>query len=184
MRTNFRSAAVGATLLIAVIACGGSMSETEYVESLNALVVETGAEFETSIAIYGQIADPTMADFVALIDRGIAIKYKVRERFADFDPPAAIIEVHQIMVDHLDKLLDADEQLVARAETVDGLNELEQTAEFAAYEATNSSADSSCVGVQAKINNLATRESIDADWIPDLRLTVGASLGCDETGSG
>jgi len=37
-----------------------------------------------------------------------------------------------------------------------------------------------CLDVQARINALSDRTVIDDPWIPDLRLTVEAFLGCTE----
>jgi len=165
-------------------ACGGSMSETEYVEGLNALVVDAGSGLEAALATYEQIADPTLEEFVAFVERQLVVEYAVRERFETLDPPASIDDVHRIMVDTLARILAAAEGLVEVADTVSSLEEMEQTSEFAEYQAVNADADSMCLDVQAKINDLATRPIIDSPWITDLRLTVRAFLGCVEVEPG
>jgi hypothetical protein len=164
----------------------GSMSETEYVEDLNALVATARSNFEASVAAYEQIADPTMAEFVARVDREIAINSEFRQGFEALDPPDSIADVHRIIDDLLDRGLSAAEGLVAVADTVSSLEEAEQTPEFAEYRAADADIDRICLDIQRKLDDLATRRDvvIDAPWIPDLRLTVRAALGCGALGTG
>ncbi len=160
------------------------MTETEYVEDLNALVVTAGSDLEAALAAFEQITDPTLEEFVAFVDQQLTIEYGVRERFEALDPPDSIGEVHQVMVDTLDRILAVAEGVIQVADTVDSLEEMEQTPEFAEYHAVNAEADSMCLDVQARINDLATRPVIDNPWIADLRLTVQAFLDCDDVATG
>jgi hypothetical protein len=171
----------GASIAIVVAACGGQMSETEYVEGLNDLVVTAGSDLEAAYVAYEQIEDPTIADLVARIDRELAVEYAVRKKFEALDPPDSIAEVHRIMVDTLARLIDAAEGVVAVADTVGSLEEAEQTPEFAEYLAVNADADGICLDLQAEINDLAAdSEGFGAGpWVTDLRLTVRAFLDCD-----
>jgi hypothetical protein len=180
-----RTFLVGASLAIVVAACGGgSMSETEYVENLNSLVVSAGSGLEASLAAFEQIADPTLEEFVAFVEQQLVVEYEVRDWFKTLDPPDSIDDVNQVMVDTLARILVAAEGLVDVTDTVSSLEELERTPEFAEYQAVNADADSMCLDVQAKINDLSTRPIIDSPWIADLRLTVGAFLDCDDVGTG
>jgi hypothetical protein len=180
-----RTFLVGASLAIVVAACGGgSMSETEYVENLNSLVVSAASGLEASFAAFEQIADPTLEEFVAFVEQQLVVEYEVRDWFKTLDPPDSIDDVNQVMVDTLARILVAAEGLVDVTDTVSSLEELERTPEFAEYQAVNADADSMCLDVQAKINDLSTRPIIDSPWIADLRLTVGAFLDCDDGGTG
>ena len=68
-----RALLAGASLAIVLAACGGGlMSETEYVEALNDLVVNAGSDLEGVLVAYQQIEDPTWDAFVALVDRQLA----------------------------------------------------------------------------------------------------------------
>jgi hypothetical protein len=161
------------------------MSETEYVEGLNALFVTAASDIEASYTAYEQIAEPTLADFVARIEREIAVEYAVREEFEALDPPDSIADVHRIMVDGFVRLLAVAEGLVAVADTVSSLKEAEQTPEFAEYQAVHADPDGICLDLQAKINDLAASgEGFGGPWITDLRLTVRAFLGCGEFATG
>ena len=166
-----------AILTIVAAGCsGGSMSETEYVEGLNDLVVAASAKFETSYSIYGQVTDPTVADLAARIERELAIEYEVRGRFEALDPPDSIVEVDRIMVDTLARIIQVGEALVHASATVDSLDQLEQTTEFADYVSISTESDSMCPEVQAQFDILSNRAVIDDPWISDLRLTVRAFL--------
>ena len=77
------------------------MSETEYVENLNTLVVSAGSDLEAPLAAFEQIADPTLGDFVDLVEQQLIVEYEVRDRFETFDPPESIADVNQVMVDTL-----------------------------------------------------------------------------------
>ncbi len=156
------------------------MSETEYVEDLNVLVVNAGSDLEASAAAFEQIADPTLEEFVAFVEEQLVVEYEVRDRFETLDPPDSIDDVNQIMVDILIRILAASEGLVAAADTVGSLEALERTPEFAEYATVNADADSKCLDVQTRINDLSSRPVIDNPWIADLRLTVRAFLDCDE----
>lgn len=71
-----------------------------------------------------------MAEFVARVDREIAINSEFRQGFEALDPPDPIADVHRIIDDILDRGLSAAEGLVAVADTVSSLEEAEQTPEF------------------------------------------------------
>jgi hypothetical protein len=167
--------------MVVVAACsGGLTSETEYVESLNALVVDAGSDLEASFAAYEQIADPTLEDFIGFVEQQLVFEYQVRDRFDTFDPPGSIDEVNQVMVDALARIIAAAEGLVGVADAVGSLEELEQTPEFADYQGVNTDADSMCQDVQAKLNDLSARPVIDSPWLTDLQRTVLAFLDCDD----
>ena len=160
------------------------MSETEYVEDLNALVVNAGSGLEASLVTFEGIADPTLEEFVDLVEQQLIVEYEVRDRFEAFDPPGSIDDVNQVMVDTLARIIAAGEGLVDVADTVGSLKEIEQTPEFAEYQGVNADADSMCLDVEAKINDLSTRPVLDTPWLADLRLTVRAFLDCDDVGTG
>jgi hypothetical protein len=175
---------VSVSLMVVVAACsGGSMSGNEYVENLNALVVDAGSDLEASLTVYEQISDPTLDDFIGFVEQQLFYEYEVRDRFDTFDPPDTIDEVNQVMVDTLARIIAAAEGLVGVVDTVGSLEELQQTPEFAEYQGVNTDADSMCQDVEAKLNVLATRPAIDSPWLTDLQRTVRAFLDCDAAGA-
>jgi hypothetical protein len=171
----------GASLMVVVAACsGGPMSGDEYVESLNALVVDAGSDLEASFAAYEEVADPSLEDFIDFVEQQLVFEYEVRDRFDTFDPPGSVDEVNQVMVDTLARIIAAAEGLVEVVDTVGSLEELQQTPEFAEYRGVNTDADNMCQDVEAKLNVLSTGPAIDSPWLTDLQRTVRAFLDCDD----
>ena len=174
--------AVSVSVALAVAACSsGSMSETEYVENLNVLVVEAGSDLEAALATYRQIVDPTLEDFIDLVEQQLVFEYQVRDRFENFDPPDSIDDVNQVMVDTLARIITVAERLVDAADTVGSLEEIERTSEFVEYQGVNAKADSMCLDVQSKLNDLSDRPVIEGPWLADLERTVRAFLDCDDS---
>jgi len=179
-----RTLLAAASLVIVISACGGSTSETEYVEGLNALVKTARSDLEGPSLAYEQIAGSTKADLVAFVELEIAANYEARQEFDALDPPDSIADVHQVIDETLARGTIAAERLVAVADTVSSLEEVEQTPEFAEYQAANANSDRSCLDVQSKLDDLADSDrGIDNPWMPQLRLTVRVVLGCDESGT-
>ena len=172
----------GASLAIVLTACGGPMTATEYVDALNALVESGRSDLEASVMAYGQIAEPTMAESVAFIEREIAIRGEFLEGFEALDPPESLAEVHGVLGDVLLRLLAAAEGLVAAADSVSSLEEAEQTPEFAEYEAANADGTRACLEVQELLDDLVASGDAfaNAAWIPDVGLAVRAVLGCGD----
>lgn len=172
---------VGVCIMVMAAACGDNgMSETEYVENLNALVVDAGTGLAEPLAAYEQVADPTVDDFIGFVEEQLVVEYEVRERFGTFDPPSSLVEVNQVMVDTLAQIIAVAEDLVAVSDTVGSLEELQQTSEFAEYQGVNADADSMCEDVQAKLNDFSSRPEIDTPWLADLQRTVRAFIDCDD----
>jgi hypothetical protein len=163
------------------------MTATEYVEGLNALVATGRSDLEAAVVAQNQIAEPTMAESLAFIEREVAIRQEFLAGFEALDAPESIAEVHQALGDAMARLLAAAEALVAGAGTVSSLEEAEQTPEFAEYRAANADGARICLDVQAKLDDLAAGGEAFADtpWIPDeLGLAVRAALGCGEIETG
>ncbi|RLE12568.1 MAG: hypothetical protein DRJ28_08850 [Actinobacteria bacterium] len=182
-----RTLVAGVILAIAVAACGGSMTTAAYVESLNALVASGRSDLEAAVVAHGQIAEPTLAESFAFVEREVAIRQEFLAGFEALDPPNSIAEVHRVLADAMARLLAAAEGLVAGAGTVASLEEAEQTPEFAEYRAANADGSSVCLEVQAKLDDLVAggEAFADAPWIPnELSLAVRAALGCGEVATG
>ena len=169
---------VGLGMILA--SCGvGPMSETEYVESLNAMVTNAGTDLEAARVNYEQITNPTLDEFVEFVEQQLAVEYGVRDQFDSFDPPPSIVGVNQIMVDALGRIIAAAEALVAAADNVGTLEEIERTQEFAEYQMVNADSDNMCPDVQAEFDALSDGPAIDTPWLADLQLTARALLDCD-----
>jgi hypothetical protein len=163
------------------------MSADEYVEGLNDLVATTAPDLVASLAAYEQIADPTMADWAAFVEREIAIRRVFGDGFDSLDPPDAVAEVHRLMDDAVDRGLVATEALTAIADTASSPEEAQQTPEFAEYQAANADGSSRvCQDAVAKLDELAASSEAFADqpWVSSLGVTVRVRLRRNRNGLG
>lgn len=181
-----RTAVAGATLAIAIVACGGSMTADEYVENLNVLAATGLSDFEAAAVVYDQVAEPTLADELVFLEREVAIRRVFVEGFEALDPPESITEVHRLLGDAFVRLTLAAEGLAASAGIASNIEEAEQTPEFAEYRAANADGARVCLDVQEKLDDLtASGEAFDdVPWISGLDLVVKAALGCGEIETG
>lgn len=173
--------------MIALAACGGSMSADQYVDGLNNLVATTAPDLVASLAAYEQIADPTMADWAAFVEREVAIRRVFGDGFDELDPPEAVAEVHRFMDKAVDRGLLATEALIGVADTASSPEEAQQTPEFAEYQAANADGSSRvCQDAVAKLDKLAVSGEAFADqpWVSNLGVTVRAAFGCVEVETG
>lgn len=178
-----RGLATAMSLLLVIAACGGSMSPSEYVEGLNSFVADVGPDLDASVAAYEQIVDPTMDDWATFVEREIELHREINAKFGDLHPPDSIEEVHQILVDALERGLASTEALATVAATANTPAEAEMSAEFAEYLAAHAEGSSSvCRQVQDRLDELASsgEQFADAPWVSSLALTVRATLGCVE----
>jgi hypothetical protein len=158
------------------------MTADEYVENLNVLAATALSDFEAAAAVYGQVAEPTLADEVAFLEQEVAIRRVFLDGFETLDPPESIAEVHRLLGDAFVRLTLAAEGLAASAGTASDIEGAEQTPEFAEYLAANADGARICLEVQEKLDDLtASGEALDdVPWISDLDLVVKAALGCGE----
>ena len=169
--------------MLVLAACSGSMSADEYVAGLNDLIATTAPDLVESTAAYEQIADPTMEDWAAFVEREIAIRRVFGEGFDALDPPDAVTDVHRLMGDGLDRGLVATEALEVIANTASSPEEAQRTPEFAEYRAANADGASRvCQEAVAKLDELAASGEAFADqpWVSNLAVTVRAAFGCIE----
>ncbi len=171
------------SLLLAIAACGGATSPSEYVEGLNNFVADVGPDLDASRVAYEQIVEPTMDDWATFVDREIELHNEINAKFETLDPPNSVDEVHQILADALERGLASTEALAAVAATAGSVAEAEATAAYAEYVAAHAEGSSSvCRQAQDRLDDLASsgEQFADAPWVSSLTLTVRATLGCLE----
>ena len=119
-----------------------------------------------------------MAQSAAFLDDEVRLRGRFLEELDRLDPPEVIADVHMILRGVVVRLLDATEAVAEVAHSAGSLEELEGTPQLIEYEAANDDGNNVCLDVQARLDDLATAVPIDNSWIPDLRITVRAALGC------
>ena len=177
-----RSVLAVVSLAIVVAACGGSMTADEYVGDLNALAATGRSDFEAAADTYNQVAEPTLEDELAFLDKEVAIRHEFLKGFEALDPPGSITEVHRLLGDAFTRLTAAAEGLAVSTGAASSIEEAEQTPEFAEYLAANDDGARVCLNVQAKLDDLAAvGEAFENQpWLSGLGLAVRAAIGCGE----
>jgi len=172
-----------ACLGLIVVACGGgTLSLTEYVESLNVLVSDARGRLEAMYVQYGEISSPGEEDVTTLFSSEIVIRTDFQEGLVALDPPERFADLHAEIVETHGRILAASELLPARVGTVASREEFEQSAEFEAYQAANAAGTVICGELQAKLDTTADLGIFaDVPWIPgEMKEVVAAALGCEE----
>ena len=178
-----RSVRAGIFLTLILVACGGAtLSLTEYVDSLNALVSETTDQLEVADARFRQTPEPNREDAIALLNSHVVFRTELQNGLEALDAPEQIADLHALLVEGHAAVLAATELLPARVETAASPEEFEQSAELEAYETVNAETAVICRDLQAQLDATADRGTFqDVPWIPDeMKEVVVAVLGCDE----
>ena len=178
-----RSVGAGTFLTLILVACGGAtLSLTEYVDGLNALVSETTDQLEVADARFRQTPEPNREDAIALLNSHVVFRTELQNGLEALDAPEQIADLHALLVEGHAAVLAATELLPARVEAAASPEEFEQSAELEAYETANAETVVICRDIQAQLDATADRGTFqDVPWIPDeMKEVVVAVLGCDE----
>jgi hypothetical protein len=163
-----------------LVGCGGGGSSlTEYAESLEALVSEMSGQLEAG-DVRMSTGTPTIEDGREVLTSALDVRAEFQEGLTALDPPGVVADIHADLVDLHARIITAQEVFAARAETANGLEELDQSIEAQDYRATVAEAVPLCQELQAKIDATAAHAAFaDVPWIPgDLKEVVEVTFGC------
>jgi hypothetical protein len=175
-----RSSLAVVCLTVMLVACGsGGLSLTEYAERLDVLALELGEQLDAGDARMST-GTATLADAQEVLTSALAARADFQEGMTALDPPEEFADVHTDFVEVHSRIIAAQEAFVARTATAATLEELDQSAEAAAYRAIGSEAASLCEEFRARIDTTADREVFaDTPWIPgDIKEVVAVTFGC------
>lgn len=180
----------GACLVLVTVACGGGeISQTEYVERLNAIVERAAGEYEelvTSpqgavlVAEATQLSDFTPQDLQSALEQVRGIEIEVEEATGAIEPPEHLAQLHHFFFDFDGAFISSQEAMAARAGTATNWLELSESAEMAAYRVALAEDKQACTTAQATMNAGAEGGgfAIDAWLSAELKEAVEAVLGC------
>lgn len=175
-----RKVLVVGCLAVVFSACGGGgVSLTEYAETLEALASVMIEQLEVG-DVQMATGTPTIEDAREVLTGAPGIRIEFQQALTDLDPPEEMADLHGELIDLHARIITAQQVLAARAESATTLEELEQSAELAAYRVTQADAVLVCREMQARIDATAGRDIfVDTPWIPgDLKEVVEVAFGC------
>lgn len=175
-----RSVMVGLGVGMLLSSCGGgSLSLTEYVDSLNAVNDRLNPQAEILISDLEQSTTPR--EVGVAMERMAALRIESVQAAEALDPPEQIADLHHLFLGWEKRLLPIEVAFAARAGSVAGWEELLESAEVAAYRTALVEGKQGCIEFQARLDATANRGVFeDTPWIPSaLSEIVAARLGCD-----
>jgi hypothetical protein len=166
---------------IAIGACGGGPSLTEYaavvedaVAAMNAEVDAAHAEFDSDV--------PTPARAGLLMDRRAAARSAFVAFLEDLEPPEEAEELHALALQVVDRLSNAEAALAAKAAATApaDLDLLWNSAEARQLEAVDESAVAMCNLAQETFDSTSEREGFSgSSWMPPaLKEVVDVAFRC------
>ena len=168
-----------ACIVFVVTACGGgSLSLTEYSELLQSAIFDMTDEFDV---IEAEWASATMVeDGKEVLDKAVAIRTDLQNSLTDVNPPEALADLHEYLVEQHGRVLAVMAAWDVRAETAGSLDELKESSEAVAYWDLDAEMRPLCLEFQARLDATAEREVFaEAPWIPsDMKEVVSLVLGC------
>ena len=155
--------------LLLVVGCGGTLSLTEYSETVEGLIADMNDSVGPLVASYE--AMPQSVDRAQALLRGtVAARSEFLDRYQDLEPPDQIRELHAIGVEVISEMRAAEEKLAARAgelETAADLGALWLSAEYTAAIAANQRASNLCEQLQRETDATADRGPfVGLPWLP------------------
>ncbi len=175
-----------AVIAVVVSGCGsGEKPLDEYVEDLNAVVNQAGAEYEAIVAspqgeVFvaegAQLSDFTPQDLQVALERVAAIQVEALAAIEAIEPPDQVAELHHLFFRELP--FDA---LAARAGSAADWEELSASAEMAAYRAALVADIQVCDDFKAELDPVTGGGGFAIDaWLSAGLKEVGeALLGCE-----
>ena len=181
---------VAAAICSALLAsCGsGDVTLTEYIGEVEAL----------TNAMYGQLdrvstevasAPVTVEDIQVAYTQAAAAFREFSDGLTTLEPPPEVAETHDAALGMAASLAGAGEAFAARADLIEGEQELDQLfagPEGQALQAAEQEIVAFCRARQAEFDATADREGLsDAPWIPsEMKEVVLVAFGCDRAEQG
>ncbi|MCP4967766.1 MAG: hypothetical protein GY926_21345 [bacterium] len=162
------------SLVLLLLGCGGgTLSMTEYAETLDLLVSDLGGELE---AMDGRVAEtPTVEEAQLVLGEALTARTEFQESLTELDPPSEVTDIHNDLVDLHARVITAQQAFAAEAATATSLDEVLNSTESEAYQAVQIELLELCPDLQARFD--ATAVFADIPWMGGGEV-VRVVLGC------
>jgi hypothetical protein len=167
------------SLMLLLLGCGGgTLSMTEYAETLDLLASDLGGKLEAmDVRVTGT---PTVEEARLVLGEALTARTEFQESLTELDPPRELADIHNDLVDLHARIITVQGAFAAQAATATSLDELLNSTESDAYQAVQIELLELCPDLQARVDATTDREVFaDVPWIPgDLKEVVELTLGC------
>jgi hypothetical protein len=174
-----RLAMASACIVFVVTACGGdTLSLTEYSKLLQSAIIDMTDEFDVIEAQWASAT--TVDDGKEVLDKAVSIRTDLQNSLTDVNPPEALADLHEYLVEQHGRVLTVMAAWDVRAETADSLDELKESSEALAYWDLDAEMRPLCLEFQSRLDATGEREVFaEVPWVPsDMKEVVSLVLGC------
>lgn len=173
---------VAVTLMsaLAMSACGGGVSLTEYAAELESAVTEMNGRIDELDAELSETAD--LEQIRRYANERVAARYAFLGVLGELEPPSEVSDLHDTARNVMGRLADAESAL---ADYINGLDSATGIVDFwatplgvAARSADEESIDL-CLAAQEELDTRERSDLADVPWIPpELKEVVVVAFGC------
>ena len=181
-----RTPTVVLLIALALAACGGTLTLSEYGAQGQQLVIDVSQRVDALDAAL-ESEDQTLGSVRAYWDERVQARRDFSEGLEALEPPEEAAELHAVVVDIFNRLTLAEESLAARVtslETASGPAEWWATPEGRVARAIDEEVTQICVVAQGAFDETVDREAVaEVPWMPpEMKEVVRVAFGCsDET---
>jgi hypothetical protein len=163
--------------MLLLLGCGGgTLSMTEYAESLDLLASDLGGKLE---AMDVRVTEtPTVDEARLVLGEALAARTEFQESLTELDPPRELAAIHNDLVDLGARIITVQGAFAAQAATATSLDELLNSTESEAYQAVQIELFEPCHDLQARIDAIADLAGIPWIGIGTGREVIRVAFGC------
>jgi hypothetical protein len=163
------------SLMLLLLGCGGgTLSMTEYGETLDLLVSDLGGKLE---AMDVRVTEtPTVEEARRVLGEALTARTEFQESLTELDPPRELTDIHNDIVDLHARIITVQGAFAAQAATATSIDEILNSTESEAYQAVQIELLELCPSLQARFDARAALAG--NPWIGPRRDVVRVAFGC------
>jgi hypothetical protein len=165
---------------LALSACGGGSSLTEYAAELESAVGEMNGQLDRLDAELSETND--LEQIKRYANERVAARYEFVRVLENLDPPSNGSDLHDAALGIMGRLADAEAALAAYVNELDSLadtGDIWSTPLGIAARSLDAEAVELCFAAQAELDTSERSDLVDVPWIPpELKEVVVVAFGC------
>lgn len=165
---------------LALSACGGESSLTEYASELEAAVAAMNGQLDELDAELSETSDIEQVKRYA--NERVAARYAFVRSFETLDPPSNVSDLHDAALGIMGRVADAESALADYVNEVNSVTEIDDfwsTPLGVAARSADAEAIELCLAAQAELDTTKRANLAGVPWIPpELKEVVVVAFGC------